>query len=364
MTLAVDTPAHLTPAESSALLEHEAVIERGLQTFYEVGMALLAIRDGRLYRDGYPTFEAYCQERWQMTRQYANNMIAAASVIDNLETIVVKPTNEAQARPLTTLAPDEQRIVWDVVQQTAPAGKVTAAHVQSVANVFKEVVTTGAIDDGSGEQIRVADVVKAAITEETYERMMRQQAHIRERMNGTPKALQISDYNEWYTPAPYLETVRQLMGAIDLDPASNDMANRVVQASTYYTAVTNGFDKEWRGRVWLNPPYGRENGDSNQERWSGRLISQYARGITTEAVLLVNAVTDRKWFQPLWDYPICFVSERIRFYDEHGEFGQPTHGNVFVYFGKNPARFATLFQQYGRIVIPQGQFSEALTPHA
>lgn len=172
----------LTAEECDELAAHETVIERGLQTFYEVGTALVAIRDKRLYRAAHTTFEDYCRERWQMSRQRALQFIDASEVVANLTTIVVTPpANEAQARPLVALEPDAQRVVWEVVQQTAPAGKVTAAHVKSVVNVFKEVVTTGAIDDGSGEQVRVADVVKAAVTEETYERMQRQQAYIHEK---------------------------------------------------------------------------------------------------------------------------------------------------------------------------------------
>lgn len=179
MTLAIET---LSVTESSELAKHEAVIERGLQTFCEVGTALLAIRDGRLYRESHETFEEYCQERWQLDRVYAYRIMNAAEVAANLLPMGNIPINERQARPLTTLEPEAQRIVWEVVQKTAPAGKVTAAHVQSVANVFKDVVTTGAIDNGTGEQIQVADVVKAAITEETYERMQRQDNHIRERL--------------------------------------------------------------------------------------------------------------------------------------------------------------------------------------
>lgn len=167
---------------------------------------------------------------------------------------------------------------------------------------------------------------------------------------GAPKALQMSVSNEWYTPSVYIEAARQLMGGIDTDPASNPIANRVVRAATYYTVETNGMDKDWRGRVWLNPPYGRDNGESNQDVWSARLIEQYRAGITVEAVLLVNAVTDRKWFQPLWDFPICFTDHRIKFYDENGEAGQPTHGNCFVYFGKQTTRFTDIFSQFGVVV--------------
>lgn len=179
-----DTPyqsldSALTTDEQAQLQTYEEVIERGLKTFYDVGNALLDIRDCRLYRQQYSTFEAYCEVRWQLKRPRAYELMDAAKVARNLSEISdIRPERESHAAPLVPLEPEAQRLVWEVVQQTAPAGKVTAQHVKSVVNVFKEVVTTGAIDDGTGEQIAVADVVKAAITEETYERMMRQEQYI------------------------------------------------------------------------------------------------------------------------------------------------------------------------------------------
>jgi len=55
-------------------------------------------------RDQYATFEEYCKERWDLKRNYANKLIASASVVENLGTIVpIQPANEAQVRPLTKL---------------------------------------------------------------------------------------------------------------------------------------------------------------------------------------------------------------------------------------------------------------------
>lgn len=337
----------LSIEECHELAAAETVIERGLQTFYEVGTALLNIRDKRLYRDYAYSFEEYCRKRWNMSKTHANRLIDASEVISNLTPIGVElPANEAQARELVGLTPNDAALVLTVAKETAPAGKITASHIKALTETLREIVHTGAIDDGSGEQIEVADIFKHRVTEEHYERMKRQEAYIaekQERKSGTPPALQMSESNEWYTPSTYINLARQLMGGIDTDPASCEFANRVVQAATYYTQETNGLDKAWYGRVWLNPPYGRDSGDSNQDIWSARLLEQYRAGITTEAVLLVNAVTDRKWFQPLWDFPICFTNHRIRFYDLNGESGQPTHGNALVYLGPQVERFMELF---------------------
>jgi ParB-like chromosome segregation protein Spo0J len=172
----------------------------------------------------------------------------------------------------------------------------------------------------------------------------------RTQRQGLPPALISSESNEWYTPAQYVDAARQLMGGIDVDPASNEHANKIVQATTYYDAETNGLDKPWVGRTWLNPPYGRDNGGSNQEVWSHRLLEQYKSGITKEAVLLVNANTEAKWFQPFYDHLICFTNHRIKFYSTDGTPNQPTQGNALIYLGNNQDRFIEIFKQFGRIV--------------
>lgn len=85
-----------------SLAECEVVIERGQRTFREVGEALTAIRDNRLYLETHSTFEAYCRERWSMGRNYANKLIAAT----NLGT-TVPIANERQARTLRVVKPEE-----------------------------------------------------------------------------------------------------------------------------------------------------------------------------------------------------------------------------------------------------------------
>ena len=47
----------LTKSEKDVFKECEGILERGLGTFFEVGNALLRIRESRLYRDTHLTFE-------------------------------------------------------------------------------------------------------------------------------------------------------------------------------------------------------------------------------------------------------------------------------------------------------------------
>lgn len=159
-----------------------------------------------------------------------------------------------------------------------------------------------------------------------------------------------SKNNEWYTPERYLRAVLAVMDCIDLDPASCAQANSVVRAAKYYDVQTNGLDKVWPGHVWLNPPYGRSEDGSNQDIWSSRLIDQYENGPTTEAILLVNAAVDTKWFQRLFAYPVCFPHQRINFSTPEVTISGSTHGSAFVYFGYNTQRFVEAFSEFGTVV--------------
>ncbi|KKK81000.1 hypothetical protein LCGC14_2817880, partial [marine sediment metagenome] len=90
----------------ASLSELEAVIERGLETFVEVGLALLAIRDGKKYRENHSTFEGYCRERWEFTDRRARYLMEAAEI-----GTMVPVSNERQARELGPLREDEQAVV-------------------------------------------------------------------------------------------------------------------------------------------------------------------------------------------------------------------------------------------------------------
>lgn len=156
-----------------------------------------------------------------------------------------------------------------------------------------------------------------------------------------------SEVHEWNTPAAYVDAARAVLGAIDLDPASSEAANRTVKALRYYTVEEDGLAQPWAGRVWLNPPWGKVG-----PLFIARLLDEYQAGRVTAAILLVNAhCTDTSWFQPLWDHLLCFADHRIDFTREDGEIGQAsTHGSVFVYFGDAPERFAETFRAFGAVV--------------
>ena len=83
------------------------------------------IRDSGLYRDvmGYDTFEAYCKERWDMSRRHAYRLMESFSVVDAIKCDqLVTPATESQTRPLARLEPDQQRTAWQRAVETAPEG--------------------------------------------------------------------------------------------------------------------------------------------------------------------------------------------------------------------------------------------------
>lgn len=125
------SPQALSASEFARLADCESKIERGIAVFLEVGNALLEIRDSRLYRQQFSTFEDYCKERWGFARNYANKVIAATEVVANLGTNVpIAPVTESQARPLAALEPEVQREVWREVTETTPPDKITAKVIE------------------------------------------------------------------------------------------------------------------------------------------------------------------------------------------------------------------------------------------
>lgn len=159
--------------------------------------------------------------------------------------------------------------------------------------------------------------------------------------------------NEWYTPARYVEAARDVMGSIDLDPASCEKANRVVKATNYYTKEDNGLQRSWHGRIWLNPPYGHTQGGvsmSHQRVFAEKLLREKAAGTIEQAVLLSLGNPNSVWFQPFFEFCLCFYRGHIDFYRPDGSTGTFGFPLAFVYLGPNESRFIDIFSQFGRIV--------------
>ena len=161
-------------------------------------------------------------------------------------------------------------------------------------------------------------------------------------------ALTSQESVEWYTPSKYIELARQVLGEIDLDPASNQLAQTWVKAKTFYTAADDGLSKPWYGRMWLNPPY------SKVGKWIDKTIAEHDSDAITEAILLVKPADGASWYKKLNNrFPRCGVDHRIKFIDKDGiAQPRPAHGNAFFYLGQNPKLFGEVFGQIGTITAP------------
>jgi ParB family chromosome partitioning protein len=166
--------------------------------------------------------------------------------------------------------------------------------------------------------------------------------------------------NEWYTPFRYIEAAREVMGTIDLDPASCERANMTVQAARYYDETNNGLMLPWHldgkpARIWLNPPYGRIHPErtgstrSYQLAFGAKLLQEHANGHIEQAiVLLLGNACFTQWFQQLqlWNYPLCFHKGHITFNRPDGTTAHFGFGTIFIYIGPLEATFIKVFSQF------------------
>ena len=153
--------------------------------------------------------------------------------------------------------------------------------------------------------------------------------------------------NEWYTPSKYIELAREVLGVIDLDPASNSFAQKTVKAKKFYSVEMNGLDKKWTGAVWMNPPY------SNPEiqQFAEKLIEGVVSKSVPAAIVLTNNSGDTAWHHALANASsaICNTLGRIRFESQTRESNSPAMGQSFFHFGNEPDKFARVFASIGQI---------------
>jgi phage N-6-adenine-methyltransferase len=171
---------------------------------------------------------------------------------------------------------------------------------------------------------------------------------LRALVKGVAHVSHNSGENEWYTPAEFVEAARLVLGEIDLDPASSEAANEIVQAREFFTAEDDGLAQEWRGRVWMNPPYAAEL----IGQFTEKLAAAYEGRDVSAAVILVNNATETKWFQRLARIAdaLCFPERRVRFWNPDGESSAPLQGQALIYLGNDADAFAEHFAQFGLIV--------------
>lgn len=112
--------------------------------------------------------------------------------------------------------------------------------------------------------------------------------------------------DEWLTPP---EILRRL-GRFDLDPCS-PIERPWPTADRHFTVLDDGLSQPWDGRVWLNPPFGRE-----AIKWMRRMV-EHGNGIA-----LIPARTETEmFFECVWGAAdaVLFLRGRPHFHRVNGE---------------------------------------------
>lgn len=151
---------------------------------------------------------------------------------------------------------------------------------------------------------------------------------------------------EWYTPSGVIEAARRTMGSIDLDPASCFTANLTVKATTYYTKEDSGLLKEWRGNVWLNPPFS----GGFLPCFVNKAINHFEAGEIKSACILFPLTGRAAWHKRLFSsiHGLCHVADCT--------FGGVCKQNKWLiavaYMGKYKTLFLEEFKDIGPTFLP------------
>jgi ParB family chromosome partitioning protein len=165
-----------------------------------------------------------------------------------------------------------------------------------------------------------------------------------------PHVARATGENEWYTPPAYITAARAVMGKIDCDPASSEIANRIVGATKFFTKEDSGLQQTWgdEARIFCNPPYSQPLVD----QFSAAIVAKFSTGEVAEACVLVNNATETEWFQRMLHdaSAVCFPKGRVKFLNPEGEpVGAPLQGQAVLYFGPHLVAFKHHFGSFGEV---------------
>jgi len=164
--------------------------------------------------------------------------------------------------------------------------------------------------------------------------------------------------DEWYTPVhPYIDAVKEVLGSIDLDPATIAFAQARIRAAHCFTKDDDGLVHKWSGRVFLNAPF------SKIKKFVDKLVDEVQHKHITAAIMVTHAFTDTAWWHKAAyaATAIAFTSGRIKFEQENGPDRRsgPQEGQSFFYFGKDVTKFRTVFERFGIVLVPDRSHAEA-----
>jgi len=148
--------------------------------------------------------------------------------------------------------------------------------------------------------------------------------------------------HEHYTPLDFLLKVFRFSGEIDLDPCSNSLETPNVQARQHFTKELDGLSQFWQGKVYVNPPYGREI-----SKWVDKAISEYQSKRSSEIYILLPSRTDTKWHKSLDKYSRCYLTGRLKFKNPANQNNAAPFPSVLFYLGVRNSEFIDYWKSFG-----------------
>jgi phage N-6-adenine-methyltransferase len=120
----------------------------------------------------------------------------------------------------------------------------------------------------------------------------------------TPNVHFSSATDEWATPQSLFDELSAVFGGFTLDPCATPQN---AKCRNFFTRHQDGLAQRWDGKVFMNPPYGRDIG-----RWVKKAYEESLDGALV--VCLLPARTDTRWWH---DYAkhgyVYFLRGRLRF---------------------------------------------------
>jgi hypothetical protein len=136
--------AKLNAAEAANLKTLERTIENARGALLAMARALSEIRDGKLYRAEFSTFEEYCKVKWGFSKRRAYQLLEGAETVKSLpEKSEPLVHSERQARALA-LVPPEKRV--EVLEEASKDGPVTAKKITEAAQKVEPEKPTQQLD--------------------------------------------------------------------------------------------------------------------------------------------------------------------------------------------------------------------------
>ena len=296
---------------------------------------------------------------WIIRNQFARRNLSTYERAELALELEVEVKAAAKERQISTLKQNAD------VQNSAPredAGKSRQAIAQIAGVSHDTIAKTKAIRDEAIPEVR--DMVRSggvsihAASQIASMDAAEQQEIVQDIASGTKPVdaikqhvhvAQNSGENEWYTPLQFIDAARLVMGSIDTDPASSEIANKTVGASVYFTKDDDGLTQQWNGNVWMNPPYAQPL----IRLFCEAVVRKYHDKEIEQAIVLVNNGTETAWGQILLTAcsAVCFPASRIKFIDKSGNpSGTPLQGQMIVYLGEHGHEFMDEFSQFGAVL--------------